>query len=204
MKKKIARLQRWLDRFSAACDNSRWDSAIAEADCLSAEVRDLREDLCDLLNNQGKAKNKVFSLNAFEMSIKSIGIALFIVLASTIPIAVEAEKPLTAAAVNVAANKNSEHLSWVTQEEDELLAVLRSDLSGKNKSFSMAAKNFTGPSNTVASAVKKNKKKTETPVLNAAVHGKSDIGVTAEDLLALIQIGEKALRGGDPAIKVIN
>ena len=32
---------------------------------------------------------------------------------------------------------------------------------------------------------------------------KSEVGISAEDLLALLQIGEKALRGDKPAIKVI-
>ncbi len=32
---------------------------------------------------------------------------------------------------------------------------------------------------------------------------RSETGISAEDLLALLQIGEKALRGDTPAIKVI-
>ena len=32
---------------------------------------------------------------------------------------------------------------------------------------------------------------------------RTEVGISAEDLLALLQIGEKALRGDTPAIKVI-
>ena len=51
MKKKIARIERWLNRLSAACETKRWDSALVEADCLSAEVREIREDLTHMLEN---------------------------------------------------------------------------------------------------------------------------------------------------------
>ena len=205
MKKKLERIQRWLNRLCAACESRRWDSAIAEADCLDAEVRELRKSLCSLLNDPEAAKRGVFTANTVGMSIKSMGIALFIVLASTIPLAVEADKPWVAVvSAPVTAEKNNEHLSWVTEEEDQLLQVLRADLSGKNKPFAMSAGNFPGTTPVVASAARKSVKKTETLAVKNEIEEKPDALVTNEDILALIQIGEKALRGRDSAIKIVN
>lgn len=202
MKRKIARLQRWLDRFSAACESRRWDSAIVEADCLSAEVREIREELWDMLENGETAKQGIFSRNAVTMSLRSVVIALFIILVSTMPLAVEADKPLTAAVATAPADSGSEHLSWVTEEEDQLLEALRADLNNNNTSAIMfaaspapsAAKN-TGAKKTLPAVRPETRKSTQGAV--------SDAGLDAEDLLALIQIGERALRGGDPVIKVI-
>lgn len=119
MKKKISRIQRWLDRLSTACETGRWDSALVEADCLSAEVREIREDLTLKLENDHAAARGILSRSAVTMSIKSVGIALFIVMVSTLPLAVESERPRTAQNVSKPAQSNGEEiLTWVTREEE--------------------------------------------------------------------------------------
>ena len=204
MKKKIARIERWLNRLSAACETKRWDSAVVEADCLSAEVREIREDLNHMLENDGFETERIFSRSAVTMSIKSIGIALFIVLVSTIPLAVEAEKPWAAQAVSKPANSTGqEMLAWVTPEEDELIRTLRTDLSGKN-ALKQTEIVFLTPAKKRASVQvkKENIAVSERPIAQE-IRVKSEAGISAEDLQALFQIGEKALRGDTPAIKVI-
>lgn len=197
MKRKITRIQRWVDRFAAACDSSRWDSALVEADCLSAELREAREELWNRVENPESVKHRIFSRNAVSMSVRSLGIAMFIVLVSTMPLAVEAEKPWTAAAVTPAATDAGEHLSWVTQEEEELLQILRADLSGNNTA--VAAQKASVPVKPAAKPIIK-KSASAAEVKPAQ---KNPAEMPAEDLLALIQVGEKALRGGEPVIKVI-
>ena len=205
MKKKISRIQRWLDRLSAACDKERWDSALVEADCLSAEVREIREDLAHMLENEQTSTAAIFSGSAVTMSIRSIGIALFIVMVSTIPLAVESERPWTPQAVSVPVHNNGEEvLAWVTREEDELLRTLREDLSGQNIGRTAAQGIFSAPAKkgTVAGTPEKEIIVSEKPVVRES-SVRSEAGISAEDLLALLQIGEKALRGDTPAIKVI-
>lgn len=205
MKKKISRIQRWLDRLSTACETGRWDSAIVEADCLSAEIREIREDLTLKLENGHAAAGSIFSRSAVTMSIKSIGIALFIVLVSTIPLAVESERPWVAqTAPGPTKNSKQEMLAWVTPEEDELIRTLRADLSGQNTGVNQAGNVFSAPvkKRVLAQVKKENVVVSEIPfVRNAPV--RSEVGMSAEDLLALLQIGEKALREDAPAIKVI-
>ena len=205
MKKKISRIQRWLDRLSTACETGRWDSALVEADCLSAEVREIREDLTLKLENDHAAARGILSRSAVTMSIKSVGIALFIVMVSTIPLAVESERPRTAQNVSKPAQSNGEEiLTWVTREEEELIRTLRADLSGQNAGSAKTEKVFSVPvkKRTAAEAKKENAMVSEMPfALNTQV--RSETLISPEDLLALQQIGEKALRGDAPAIKVI-
>lgn len=205
MKKKISRIQRWLDRLSTACETGRWDSALVEADCLSAEVREIREDLTRKLENSHSATAYIFSRSTVAMSIKSVGIAFFIVLVSTIPLAVESERPWSAQSASVPVQSSGrEMLAWVTREEDELIRILRADLSGQNSELNQPEKVFSAPIKKRASVQGKNENiaVSEIPALrNMPV--RSEAGISAEDLLALVQIGEKALRGDPPAIKVI-
>jgi len=117
MKKKISRIQRWLDRLSAACDKERWDSALVEADCLSAEVREIREDLAHMLENEQVPTAAIFTRSAVTMSIRSIGIALFIIMVSTMPLAVESERPWAPQNASAPSNDRGEEvLTWVTRE----------------------------------------------------------------------------------------
>lgn len=205
MKKKITRIQRWLDRLSTACETGRWDSAIVEADCLSAEVREIREDLTQKLEEGHCESAYIFSRSTVAMSIKSVGIALFIVLVSTIPLAVESERPWAAQSASVPAQSSGrEMLAWVTREEDELLRSLRVDLSGQNAELIHPEKVFSAPAKKRTSVQGKSENivVAEIPSLRN-IPVRSEAGISAEDLLALVQIGEKALRGDSPAIKVI-
>lgn len=203
MKKKIARIQRWLDRFSVACDKARWDSAIVEADCMSAEIREIRDDLCEMLEDGNSGKQGLFTRSTVAMSIKSIGIAMFIVLASTIPLAVEADKAVNAASLSSPVENKQGYLTWVTKEEEELIQILRTDLSGNKMSVYPAVKKISVPLKTIASIPKDKQPKPENLTGNNNLKNKAGSDISAEDLMVLVQIGEKAIRGGDPAIKVI-
>lgn len=212
MVNKISRLQRWLDRLGAACDSKHWDAAVVEADCLSAEVREVREELWKLAMEEPSAAGRIFSREGMAMSFKSVVIAMLIVMFSTLPIAVESEKPWSQAGSVAQKELPSAHLSWVTNDEDELLQVLRAGLNAGNPSANMAL----NPAFAAAPpALKKNaarntavqKTAVQTPGVRAAITakplGKTEASLTQEDMLALIQVGEKALRGGEPAIKVM-
>lgn len=210
---KINRLQRWLDRLGAACDSKRWDSAVVEADCLSAEVREVRDELWKLAAEAPSEAPRIFSRGNVCMSLKSTAIAVLIVMFSTLPIAVESEKPWSPSGAAAKIEVPAPHLSWVTNDEDELLQVLRAGLNANNPAASMtvnpsfaevpkAAKKTTGK---IAAAVKTIQQPQSGLVSNRAVRqqNKAEASITQEDMLALIQVGEKALRGGEPAIKVM-
>lgn len=197
MKKNIKRIQRWLDRFSCACDNEKWDSALIEADCLSAEVSKAREAIWRAVLSTEKARRISFSRRGAFMAFRTVAVSLLIVFAASIPSALEADKPWNAADTMKTIYVKEDRLSWVTPEEEELLLVLRAEMS-KNSLTEAAIAAKTQPK-------KDSARQEKAPAMQVGRAGKDTVGeVTNEDLLALVQIGEKALRGNTPAIKIIN
>ena len=216
MKKKITRLKRWLDRLSKACDARQWSSAVAASDCLNAEARELREELYGILMEDSRDFRSTKMLSIMPMHIKTIGIALLIVSLTSIPIATESEKNASMISKTSSENTlNMKNLSWLTKEEAELLTVFRSNFT---ESSNMALT----PIKITASTSVNNKKianqsaydgrknhKEEFPIENfkrntQEVQSKSFVKNTAhEDLLSLIQVGERALRGDTFGIKVV-
>ena len=212
MKQKTAKLQRWLDRLTAACENKKWSSAVAEADCLSAELKQVREELW---NEAEKVAVPIPSLSARIgygacFGARSFGIALLIICLSTIPIAVESGRPEKIAALPTGTDNKSEEFAIVTKEEKELLEMLRADMDKGSRAAVAAVKQKSpAPKKVRASkaAVRHSAPvpavKAETGSTSAPVK-KADSTIKGEDLLTLVQIGEKTLHGGAPAIKIVN
>ena len=205
MKKRIIRLRRWLDRLSVASENKHWDSAIAAADCLNAETREIRDELCGMFTEETKRFAFHKFITGLPMYIKTIGIALIIVMLSSMPIAIEPEKQLNAVSkLPVESNKNVKNLNWLTKEEDELLSVFRSDFT-ESSQMSLASASSEKVANT--KKIKRvTKKTTVTDAENIPQELKSNTvakSIAQEDLLTLIQVGEKALRGDSFGIKVV-
>ncbi|MDO5563169.1 MAG: hypothetical protein Q4F74_06110 [Synergistaceae bacterium] len=198
MKKRIARIQRWLNRLAAACENKKWDSAIAEVDCLSAEVRDMREAISDDMVSEPQERSApVWGLKQSVLCLKVLAVALLIVMSTTLPLAIEADKPFSADVATAGKEKSQENLHWVTQEELELLQVLRADMSQRNNnnnSMGLAPKSLpvrTSARNSRAGGAVKQEKPAKKTFW------------AKEDILALVQVGEKALRGESSAIIVV-
>lgn len=166
----ISKIQRWVDRLTAACDQKKWAAAVSEADCLSAEIKLVREKLWE--NAEGELSPVSHSKLAI-MGVKVVLSAFIIVCCTTLPIAIES-------GVSVAPARKD--IVFVSSEEKELLAMLREDLSGKNVPVIMTEKQQ--DDKIVASAPKE------------------DI-IKSEDLIALVQIGQRSLMGNTPAIKII-
>ena len=198
MKKRIARIQRWLNRLTSACENKNWDSAMAVVDCLGAEVRDMREAIAsDMLAESQRHSVVDFGLKQWIVGLKILTFSMLIVMLTTLPLAVEADKPWSAHIAAANKEKSREDLHWVTQEELELLQVLRADLSQKNRnvnSFGFAPKM---PTKTAARKVPiESGKNSSNNVSQKPLWAK-------EDILALVQIGERAIRGDSSAITVV-
>ncbi|MEG1603124.1 MAG: hypothetical protein RRY12_02100 [Cloacibacillus sp.] len=203
-----ARLQRWLDRLTAACGSKKWKSAVAEADCLSAELKQMREELWLQAEGEVKQPLTLRIKSGLAFGGKSFGIAMIIICMCTIPIAVESGVPnrQTASAPTVSA-PNYEELTFVTAEEKELLQMLRKNLNESNMAVRAADKkspmyksSFTAQAVAGKQTAKPVFKEPALPVKSA----ETKKPIKAEDLLTLIQIGEKSLRGNDSAIKIIN
>lgn len=200
MKRNMTRIRRWLDRLSSACENERWDSALVEADCLSAEVRQAREKIWTAAQNHRIEKRRMIGRHQLFVVVRTAGAALLIVFAASLPSAIEADKLWDVVSTKTVYVKE-DRLSWVTPEEEELLLVLRAEMS---KSSLAAA----GAAAKVQPAAAKSRLVPGTDAVtnakSAVTDNKGTNDVSNEDLLALVQIGEKALRENAPAIKIIN
>lgn len=184
----IVKLQRWLDRLSEACQHKKWTTAIAEADCLSAELRLFRNDI------YAKAENSIENVSTCKQqkamfAIKTFGTAMLIICFCTIPISVESARPRNIAALPIVQNKE---FTLVSAEEKELLQMLRANLMQNNTGLLVAEK---------PRAKKTISRKTMPHVANSV---NAQYTIKTEDMLTLMQIGERSLRGTGNVIKVIN
>ncbi|MDY2985842.1 MAG: hypothetical protein SOR75_10990 [Synergistes jonesii] len=204
MKQKITRLQRWLDRLAAACESRKWNSAVAEADCLSAELKQVREELWEEAEAENvkiplsvRAGNMVFS------GAKSFAVAIIIICLTTLPIAVESGIPSMSASLPSVSAGRSEEFAIVTSEEKELLTMLRRSLNDSN--VAVRAAEIRSPDSKRAFSSVPVQKRANAPTAPAQAGLKAENNkIKPEDLLTLVQIGEKSLRGGEPAIKIVN
>ncbi|WP_281681255.1 hypothetical protein [Synergistes jonesii] len=204
MKQKITRLQRWLDRLAAACESRKWKSAVAEADCLSAELKQVREELWEEAEAENvkiplsvRAGNMVFS------GAKSFAVAIIIICLTTLPIAVESGIPSMSASLPSVSAGRSEEFAIVTSEEKELLTMLRRSLNDSN--VAVRAAEIRSPDSKRAFSSVPVQKRANAPAAPAQARPKAENNkIKPEDLLTLVQIGEKSLRGGEPAVKIVN
>ena len=197
----IVRLERWLSRLKKACESGRWDSAVVEADCLGAELRVVREELFELAKDGQESRE--FLAPAFSMGLRSMVVALSVILLSTIPVATEADRPFSPSFVQ---KSDKETLNWVTTEEMDMIRELRVNLSKNNltpvppEARVVSIKGTAARKNTAVGStgfqqqerINKDNRK------NGSVSE-----VLAEDVFSLVQIGEKVLKGDSPAIKII-
>lgn len=200
MTNKTARLQRWLDRLTAACENKKWKSAVAEADCLSAELRMVRDELWEKAEESVEPKRSFNFRTCASLGARSFGIAMAIVCLCTFPIAVESGKPQNIAALPTGAENKFEEFTLVTAEEKELLQMLRANLKESNVAIRKAEKEAPAAKRKLTARMVERQ---ITDVPEKAPAQRTD-RIKPEELLTLIQIGEKSLRGDTPAIKIIN
>lgn len=200
MTQKTARLQRWLDRMTAACENKKWKSAVAEADCLSAELRLVREELWEKAEESAAPKRSFNFRTCASFGARSFGIAMAIVCLCTFPIAVESGRPQNIAALPTGAENKFEEFTLVTAEEKELLQMLRANLKESNEAVRTAEKEAPSVKRKLTAKIVE-RQITDVPEKVPAARPER---IKPEELLTLIQIGEKSLRGDTPAIKIIN
>lgn len=206
MNKNIARIQKWLDRMSGACGEQKWASALIEADCLSAEVRKTREEILGVVRSAQAEKPTFQGRHRLFAVGRTASVAFAIVLAASLPLALEADRPWQPSVKTVYVQED--RLSWVTPEEESLLLSLRSEMSkGELITAGAAAKTQMKTQNRIVS------KNTGGTIKKIAASGGAVMPspdaravdtVINGDLTALVQIGEKALRENSRAIKIIN
>ena len=184
MEKNLKRVHRWIDRCIAACRNEKWDSALAEVECARAELESASEEIWERVS--GSEKNYPLG-RLFAMSLRSGAIALLVIMAAAMPISTISHAPVGIP------NSNAVRLELVTADEQSVLSALRTSLSEMNLAREMPADETHVPSAVQAATARTERVAIETP------EERSSRGL--DEILALIELGQRALRGENIIIR---
>lgn len=200
MERHIRRVQRWLDRCLEACRIGQWHAALAEMECAKADMEAARQHLWETL--QG-AEAPVSRWRRWDPVWRGVLGGISVVLALAHPVAYDDP-------VAVARRESPEILAFVTQDEQTLLTALRSSLGAGALRRSASGADVQMPEVSRSEASRERKRpRPELPVRQGssavaespASQGREGAVLPTEDILALVQVGERALR--DTAVRVV-
>ncbi|MDR3333073.1 MAG: hypothetical protein LBT08_10645 [Synergistaceae bacterium] len=205
LEKRLKRIERWLKRCMAACGCGSWSSALMEIECMEAEARGLKDDLWRTVENEtlgSRQQAPSFILGVFRVS----AVAAAMVMAAVLPLSVDQDRPLQ--------SFEMESIEILTSTESEILSALRQTLSSRNRgavTFSVeipADLPVEKKSVSVASAAEPHRiagrksdaaDKAEPRMEPEEVSPREP---TLEDVISLIQVGQRALRASEPAVSI--
>jgi len=205
LEKRISKIQKWLDRCLEACRAKSWDNALADMECANAELRNAREKLWEEIANQ--AVEKPGFLSRSMPALRTGVLVAVILITSAVPLSVNNAQLRR----DVAGNEEKLVLEWVKSDEHKLLMALRESLS--ENSFRQTLYTDQGP------AEKSGKIEPEVSVTGSAAGKISSTDeqkrlqvkenvqkqkpeLPVEEVIALIQIGERSLRDPGSAIEI--
>ncbi|PIE55071.1 MAG: hypothetical protein CSA35_03005 [Dethiosulfovibrio peptidovorans] len=186
MEKRIHTVQRWLDRCLLACRSRSWENALSDMECAAAELENARRVLWSVVDQP-----HTFSRRRGTRSVGTVLAATVFVLMAAFPLSTS--------------DLRGEALLWqdqkallelVTLDERKLLRALRNNLSGANlvevpSSVSEPPKEFQRQRHRVS-------RSEELPSMPKSTS--SQRTVPLDEMMSLIEIGQRALRGGDSLV----
>ncbi|TDY65087.1 hypothetical protein C8D99_101237 [Aminivibrio pyruvatiphilus] len=197
MEKKIARITRWLDRCAKACSARSWQSALLDMECAKAELDEARSELWARAEGGSQASPVIRKAGRLTLT---AALGLFLVLSVAGPLAVQTARE----AVSIASGPS---LEWVSTDEKALLSALRRSLSDANLARLSAEPGdkikHREPAITAAARPSDNRRNLS--VLqgreNENLQNGSSSGREFDTIITLVQIGQKALRERESAIR---
>ena len=197
MEKKIARIARWLDRCSKACSAMSWQSALLDMECAKAELEEARAQLW--ARAEGSVQASPVMRRAGRMTLAAV-LGLFLVLSVAGPLAVQAARET----VSIASGPS---LEWVSTDEKALLSALRRNLSDANLARLSAEpeENPLSRETEMTTVARQAESKRNSTVRQGGAKEKlqnpSSSGREFDTIITLVQIGQKALRERESAIR---
>jgi len=212
MDRHLKRVERWLKRCVAACKCGSWSDALAEAECLEAETRGLREKLWSAVEEEVSGAEKRGIVYSTLMVFKVAILVMTMVLAAVIPISLDPETQSQVGMVPV------ETLALLTSTESDIINALRESLSGGNSGRVILSveipKDVSVPAKDRGAAMASEKAGTEAvrAVVETAekIPPQGDVAETTkearrpsvDEVISLIQVGQRALRVSEPGVTV--
>jgi hypothetical protein len=198
MERHLKRVERWLKRCVAACKCGSWSDALIEADCLEAETKGLREKLWSAVAEEHSGAKAHVCGGAIFRTLKVGALAFVIVMTAVIPLSVDPEAKTEIAAAPL------ESIALLTSAESEIINALRESLSSANSGRVVVTVEI--PEKSPAPVVQRG----AAMASEAQVADEGDAAETAEqrrpsadEVIALIQVGQRVLSVPDSAIRII-
>ncbi len=201
MERRLQRVQRWIDRCREACRMKKWQMALLEIESAKADLEGVRRSIWERAEAEETGENPFFSVAGILF--RRAGVALFILFLMAVPLGV-GERPL------LLAESEEKSLFFVTRDEKELLTSLRRSLSAGALRFSEA--DFFREE--APEQLRRNDLPEQTYVSASEVWREAPLSrkeknppretperLEIDEVLALVQVGERALRGS--AIEVV-
>jgi hypothetical protein len=210
MERHLKRVEGWLKRCVAACKCGSWSDALIEADCLEAETKGLREKLwCAAAEEYSGAKARIRG-GMILRTLKVGALAFVIVMTAVIPLSVDPEAKTEIAAAPL------ESIALLTSAESDIINALRESLSSANSGRVIVTVEIPEKS-PVPAGRRGAAMASETPVsvkpdgAEAIIKAEEDNAAEAEEerhpsvdeVISLIQVGQRVLRVPDSAIRII-
>ena len=197
MEKKIARITRWLDRCAKACSARSWQSALLDMECAKAELDEARSELWTRAEGGSQASPVIRKAGRLTLT---AALGLFLVLSVAGPLAVQTARET----VSIASGPS---LEWVSTDEKALLSALRRSLSDANlaRLSTEPGEEYLPRGVAAADAARPADNRRNLSVLqgreNEKLQNSSSSGREFDTIITLVQIGQKALRERESAIR---
>ena len=216
--RRLRRIERWLRRLMSACGCGAWSSALMEMECMEAETKGLREDLWRTVECEENPAERRSLPSFFLAGARVLSIAMLIVMSSVFPLSVDPDRPPV-----FFEDKPGD----LTSSEGEILDALRQTLSGGNKGLTalyedalaaggdesaqtedmeLRAAAKIAPASELRRTVAKaapaaelSRMTEETAPIKEAPASREP---SADDVISLIQVGQRALRVSERAVSV--
>ena len=205
MEKKMNRVQRWLDRCVTACKSGAWGSALIEVECLEAELKSAREEIWAMAIANPRPQISVFR-SVFRHLLRVSTVALALLLALVLPLSLDSEKRYGP----VRALSGEGTFTWVTLDEGQILDALRRDLSENNRGRAAEVPLILTQARPRAKASSNVKLPLPAAIeekaggkVNSDERDRKEEHVPVEKVLSLIQVGQRAIQMGEPAVRVV-
>lgn len=232
IEKRLGRIERWLKRCMVACKCGSWSSALMEIECMEAETREFRSEVWLAAQEEaGLVKRRTLRENTFR-SCKVAAIAMVMVMAIGIPLSLEQDRPFQAFSGDSLAVLTStesdilaalrENLSSLNEGRVLLSVEMPVDsapeIDGRGAAAAAVAvaeylptPGARAPAPVAANRVTTNRRPVvrvttaprTVPSVAATEQRTVRSGPTVEEVISLIQVGQRALRASEPAIRVI-
>ena len=207
MDRHIKRVEKWLKRCITACKQGSWGDALAEAECLEAETKGLREKLW------GAVEHEVLGTGARSIvytALKVVVLALAIVFSAVIPASLDSESGVLESA------PQGESVFILSSTESDIINALRENLSSGNSGRDFVPVEIpeeapvAEPNGSVAMAAERSGPAPENIVPADAepaplVEEEAQVArrPSADEVISLIQVGQRALRSSEPGVTIL-